>query len=346
MRSLAAPVARVSLALGLALGTALACLILLAAATGAVAVPAAEVARILGAKLLGRPEWLAGLDDMPLRLVWEVRLPRILTAACVGAALALSGGVFQGVLRNPLADSYTLGVSAGGALGACLCLLAGFSGLGALSVPACALAGAVGALLVVLLLATARGRLDPLTLILAGVIVAATLQAAIGFVKFVAGENVAGLVFWLMGGFAGKSWPEAAVAGAGLGLGLVAALAWARDLDVLCLGDESAASLGVAVGRVRLGLLLAGALMTACAVAVSGIIGFVGLVVPHMVRLAVGPAHGRLLPLSALGGALLLLGADTAVRGLLAHEVPVGVLTALIGGPYFCLLFLKGRGRG
>ena len=334
------------LGIGLGLGLALGCLVLVAAATGAVAVPVADVARILGAKLLHRPEWLAGVADMPMRLVWEVRAPRILAAACVGAGLALSGGVFQGILRNPLADSYTLGVSAGGALGACLCLLAGFAGFGVLSVPAFALAGSVAALAVVLLLATARGRLDPLTLILAGVIVAATLQAAIGFVKFAAGENVAGLVFWLMGGFAGKTWPEAAVAAAGLALGLAAALAWARDLDVLCLGDEAAASLGVAVGRVRLGLLLAGALMTACAVAVSGIIGFVGLVVPHMIRMAAGPAHGRLLPLSALGGALLLLGADTAVRGLLAHEVPVGVLTALIGGPYFCLLFLKGRGHG
>ncbi len=332
--------------IGLSLALALGFLMLGAAATGVVPVPAADVAAILGAKLLGQPDWLAGLADMPMRLVWDVRLPRILTAACVGAGLALSGGLFQGILRNPLADSYTLGVSAGGALGACLGLLAGFAGLGPLSVPACALAGSVAALAVVLLLATARGRLDPLTLILAGVIVAATLQAAIGFVKFAAGENVAGLVFWLMGGFAGKSWAEAAVAAGGLAVGLAVALAWARDLDVLSLGDETAASLGVAVGRVRLGLLLAGALMTACAVAVSGIIGFVGLVVPHMIRLAVGPSHIRLLPLSALGGALLLLGADTAVRGLLSHEVPVGVLTALIGGPYFCLLFLRGRSHG
>nr|WP_279343463.1 iron ABC transporter permease [Fundidesulfovibrio terrae] len=324
---------------------ALAALILAAAGSGAVPVPMADAARVLAAKLLGRPGWLDGVPEMSAALVWDVRLPRILTALAVGGGLALSGALFQGVLRNPLADSYTLGVSAGGALGACLCLLAGFTGLGVLSVPAWALAGALAALVVVLLMARAGGGYDAVTLVLAGVMVAATLQAAIGFVKFLAGENVAGLVFWLMGGLAAKTWAEAGVAWAGVCLGLPVALALARDLDALCLGDEQAAALGVSVDRVRLALLGAGALMTACCVAVSGIVGFVGLMVPHVVRLAAGPSHARLLPLSALGGMLLLLGADTASRELLAHEVPVGVLTAMLGGPYFCLLFVRGRAR-
>jgi len=321
----------------------LAALVLVAAGSGAVSVPSMDTARILGAKLFGQPGWLTGVPDMSVALVWDVRLPRILTALAVGGGLSLSGAVFQGVLRNPLADSYTLGVSAGGALGACLCLLAGYSGFGVLSVPACALAGSLAALAVVLLMARAGGGFDAVTLVLAGVMVAATLQAAIGFVKFLAGENVAGLVYWLMGGLSAKTWAEAGIAWAGLGLGLPVALFLARDLDALCLGDEQARALGVPVSAARLALLGAAAAMTAASVAVSGIIGFVGLIVPHVVRIAAGPSHGRLLPLSVLGGMLLLLGADTASRTLLPHEAPVGVLTAMLGGPYFCWLFLKGR---
>lgn len=322
---------------------ALAGLVLAGAGSGAVPVAALDTARILGARLLARPEWLSGVPDMAAALVWDVRMPRIICALAVGCGLAVSGALFQGVLRNPLADSYTLGVSAGGALGACLCLLAGFTGFGVLSVPAWSLAGALAALAVVLLMARAGGGFDVLTLVLAGVMVAATLQAAIGFVKFLAGENVAGLVFWLMGGLSAKTWAEAGIAWAGVALGLPVALLFSRDLDALCLGDEQAAALGVAVSSARLSLLGAGALMTACCVAVSGIVGFVGLMVPHLARLAVGPSHARLVPLCALGGMLLVLGADTACRVLLVHEVPVGVVTAMLGGPYFCLLFVRGR---
>lgn len=324
---------------------ALAALVLLAAGSGAVPVDPLDTARVLAGRLLGLDGLMDAVPEAARALVWDVRLPRIMTALAVGGALALSGAVFQGVLTNPLADSYTLGVSAGGALGACLCLMAGFTGLGVLSVPAWALAGAACALAVVLFMARAGGGFDAVTLVLAGVMVAATLQAAIGFVKFLAGENVAGLVFWLMGGLSAKTWAEAAIAWAGLGLGLPVAVFLARDLDAVCLGDEQARALGVPVGRVRLALLCAASAMTACSVAVSGIVGFVGLIVPHVARLVVGPSHPRLLPVCVGGGMLLLLAADTASRALLAHEVPVGVLTAMLGGPYFCFLFIRSRSR-
>jgi iron complex transport system permease protein len=324
------------------LGLALAGLVIVSAASGPVPVSGETAARIVAAKLFGRPDWLDGVSQLSQGLIWEVRLPRIFTCLCVGGALALAGGLFQGLLRNPLADSYTLGVSAGGALGACLGILAGVSAQGVLGVPLCSLAGSGAALAVVLVLASARGRLDNLSMILAGVIVAATLQAALGFVKFLAGENVSGLIFWLMGGFAAKTWSEAGLAGLALVLGLGASWAFARDLDAMCLGDEAAASLGVPVTALRLSLLAVGAGLSAMCVAVSGIIGFVGLVVPHMVRLAYGPRHARLLPLSALGGAFLLLAADTFARTILPREVPVGVITAMLGGPYFCLLFIRG----
>ncbi|GAB6036927.1 iron ABC transporter permease [Fundidesulfovibrio butyratiphilus] len=332
-------------ATALALIAALALLVAWAASNGPAPLPAGLVGRILAGKLLACSSCLDGVGDVAQRLVLEIRLPRIVAAGAVGAALALSGGLFQGLLQNPLADSYTLGVSAGGALGACLGLLAGVGGHGELALAACSLAGSLAALAVVLTLATARGRLDPVTLVLAGVIVSATLQAGLGFVKFLAGDNVAGLVFWLMGGFVAKTWSEAWLALGGLGMGLAGAVAFARDLDALCAGDETAKGLGVNVAAVRLGLLVCASACVAACVAVSGIIGFVGLVVPHMVRLAAGPAHRRLLPLSALAGAVLLLAADTAVRTVLPHEVPVGVLTALLGGPYFCLLFVRGAAR-
>ena len=325
---------------------ALAALVMLAAAGGAVPVGLWDTARILTAKLLWRPDLLDHVPDTSQTLVLAVRLPRIMAALAVGGALALSGTIFQGVLGNPLADSYTLGVSAGGALGACLCLLLGFAGLGAFSIPAFALAGALGALAVVFLLARAGGGFDTVTLVLAGVMVSATLQAGVGFVKFLAGENVAGLVFWLLGGLSGRTWGEAGLVFAGLALGLGVAIFLARDLDTLSLGDEQASALGVSVSRVRLMLLGAAAVMTAVSVAVSGIVGFVGLVVPHMARLLIGPGHRRLVPLSVLGGMFLLLAADTASRTLMPHEPPVGVLTAMLGGPYFCLLFVRGRARG
>ncbi len=324
---------------------ALAALALLAAGTGAVPVDPMDTARVLAAKLTGLAALMDGVPETARALVWDVRMPRIVTALAVGGSLALSGALFQGVLGNPLADSYTLGVSAGGALGACLCLLAGFTGLGALSVPVWALAGSGLALAAVMLMARAGGGFDTVTLVLAGVMVAATLQATIGFVKFLSGENVAGLVFWLMGGLSSRTWAEAGVAWAGLAAGLPVAAFLSRDLDAMCLGDEQARALGVRVRPVRHSLLCAASAMTACSVAVSGIVGFVGLIVPHVARLAVGPSHRRLLPACLGGGMFLLLAADTASRTLGAHEVPVGVLTAMLGGPYFCFLFMRSRSR-
>ena len=325
---------------------ALAALAIVSAASGDVPVGAWNTARILIAKLLGRHELLANVPDTAQILVWDVRLPRIMTALAVGGALALSGAMFQGVLGNPLADSYTLGVSAGGAFGACLCLFIGFAGFGTFSIPTFALAGALGALAAALLLSRVGGGFDTVTLVLAGVMVSATLQAGVGFLKFMAGDNVAGLVFWLLGGLSHSTWDKAALVWPALALGLCVALYLARDLDALSLGDEQALALGVSVTRVRLMLLGVASLMTAACVAVSGIVGFVGLVVPHMARLLIGPGHRRLLPLSVLGGMFLLLAADTAARTLLPHEPPVGVLTAMLGGPFFCLLFVRGRTRG
>lgn len=325
----------------LGLGLALACLVILATGMGYIAVTPLEVLRILGAKILGWDELLNGMDPVFSHVVWEVRLPRILTSAVVGAGLALAGVVFQGLLLNPLADPFTLGVSSGAAFGAALSLVLGWDFLGAYTICLLAFLGAVATLFAVLWLSARDGQHSPTSLILSGVIVAAILSAGISFLKYLAEEQVSVIIFWLMGSFVGRSWLDAGFTASLALAGLIICLYHARDLNIMCLGDRAAGSLGVETRRVRLTLLIAASLVTAACVSVSGIIGFVGLLVPHLMRFLVGPDHRILLPASALAGGGLLLCADTITRALLPHEVPIGVLTALIGGPFFCYVFRR-----
>lgn len=300
-----------------------------------------DVLRVVGGSLTGNASLTAGLDELTRVIVMDVRLPRILTAAAVGGGLAMCGVVFQGILLNPLADPYTLGVSAGAAFGAALALLTNLTAAGIYSVPACAFIGATITLMLVIYLSSSAGGASANNLILAGIIVAAILSAGISFLKFVADEQVSVIIFWLMGSFASKTWTDAGLTSAFILAGLVVFVFYARDLNLLCLGRRAAASLGVDARRVPWILLVTASLIAAACVAVSGIIGFVGLLVPHMMRALVGPDNRRLLPLSLLGGAILLLCADTVTRAVLPHEIPIGVLTALIGGPFFCYLFRR-----
>lgn len=283
----------------------------------------------------------AGLNELTRTIVIDVRLPRILTAATVGGGLALCGVVFQGILLNPLADPYTLGVSAGAAFGAAVALLLNLTAAGIYSVPICAFIGATATLLLVIYLSSSAGGASANNLILSGIIVAAILSAGISFLKYVADEQVSVIIFWLMGSFASKTWADLGLTIAFLIPGMAIFLFYARDLNLLCLGRRAAASLGVDARRVPWILLVTASLVAAACVAVSGIIGFVGLLVPHMMRAIVGPDNRRLLPLAFLGGAVLLLWADTLTRAVLPHEIPIGVLTALIGGPFFCYLFRR-----
>jgi iron complex transport system permease protein len=277
-------------------------------------------------------------------------MPRILTSALVGAGLATAGVVFQGILLNPLADPYTLGVSAGAAFGASIALIFDIAFLGGQSVQIFAFLGAGLTLLTVIHLAgTGKGGYSSSTLILSGVIVAAILSAGIGFLKYIADEQVAIIIFWLMGSFVSKTGVDAWLTLMFLIFGFSVAYYFARDLNIISLGDRSAGSLGVDAKKVRLILLISASLLTAICVSVSGIIGFIGLIVPHLMRFVVGPDNRILLPASALAGALLLLLADTVTRVVLPHEVPIGIITALIGGPYFCYIFRKkqlGNKRG
>lgn len=326
--------ARVAIALGLLLGG----VIVLSAAMGLVRLSFAQVLAVIWEKFSGR---VPG-DALASAIIWDVRLPRIFTAAIVGAGLSISGVVFQGILRNPLADPYTLGISAGAAFGACVAFFFNMNYLTVLSVGLCAFAGALITLAVVLYLSGGTaGGYSSNNLILSGIIVAAILSAGISFLKYAADERVSVIIFWLMGSFAAKTWMDVGLALAFVSLGAGVCLCFSRDLNLMALGDRAAASLGVDVKRSRLILLTAASLMAAVCVSVSGIIGFVGLLVPHMMRGIVGADNQWLMPVSLLAGAVLLLCADTFTRAVLPSELPIGVLTALIGGPFFCYVFKR-----
>jgi len=317
--------------------------IALATGIGYIPIATVEVVKIIVAKVTGNTNLLAGINQLFPYVVWEVRLPRILTSVMVGAGLSLAGVVFQGILLNPLADPYTLGISAGAAFGASIALLLNLAGLGLYTVPAFAFAGAVLTLAAVLLISSFDRQTFSSNLILAGIIVAAILSAGISFIKYLADEHVSIIIFWLMGSFASRQWTDVLLTFGFVIVGAGTCLFWGRDLNIISLGDRSAGSLGIDTRRVRIILLVTASLITAGCVSVSGIIGFVGLIVPHLMRFIVGPDNRKLLPAAALTGGMLLLGADTITRAVLPNDIPVGVLTALIGGPVFCYIFRRQR---
>jgi iron complex transport system permease protein len=319
----------------------LAAVIIASTGMGYIKIPAAAVVKILVNKLTGHPGLIADVDSIFPVVVLDVRLPRILSAAIVGGGLAVSGVVFQGILLNPLADPYTLGVSAGAAFGASLALILNIGLLGTYSVPVFAFLGAVTTLFFVIYLSSSSGGISSNNLILSGIIVAAILSAGISFLKYVADEQVAVIIFWLMGSFGSKTWTDVVMTLLFVAVGLGVFIFFARDLNLISLGKRTASSLGVDTQRATMILLVTASLIAAICVSVSGIIGFVGLLVPHMMRLLTGPDNRRLVPVSLLAGAILLLGADTVTRAVLPSEIPIGVLTALIGGPFFCYIFRR-----
>lgn len=311
---------------------------------------------LLGGLLLGAS---VGPADPGLRELWRVlrggggqvsrdillgiRVPRAVTAALTGAALAVSGVLFQALLRNPLAEPYLLGVSSGAALGAVLALALGGAWLGPATLPVAALAGGLVAIAVVFRVARVAERLDTRVLVLAGVVVAAFFSACVMLVlTFASAETTRSALLWTMGSLDGASWRAAAVL-AGYALPATAG-AWAmgRHLNAMALGEETAAILGTEVERIKRAAYFVASLLAAAAVSVAGVIGFVGLVVPHGVRIAWGTDHRGLVPLSFLVGGALLVVADASARTVAAPvEIPVGVVTAILGVPFFLLLLRR-----
>lgn len=309
-------------------------LLTLAAAASA----AAGAVRIPGGELWGA---LTSADHPLHAVLWQVRLPRIATAMLVGAALAVSGALLQTVVRNPLADPGLLGVNAGAGLAALLTIV--LFPERTLLLPLIAFAGAGIAVGLILLAAWGtRRRLGPLKIILSGVAVQAILFSLIALVTFLFADRAPAFVAFTVGSLNGTGWHEASLAVGPLALGLALALAAARPLDLLLLDDATAAGVGLEVARVRLGASVLAALLAAAAVSVAGLVGFVGLVVPNWVRVVSGPGHRTLLPLAALGGAVLVVITDLAARTALAPvEMPVGALLALVGGPYFLFVLWR-----
>ncbi|WP_104992359.1 iron ABC transporter permease [Deinococcus sp. NW-56] len=303
--------------------------LVLAVTRGSVPVSPAQIVEVLR----------GGGDDLARTVILDLRLPRALLAAVVGGNLAVAGVLLQSALRNPLGDPHLVGVSAGAGLGAVLAF-SFFAGNFA-ALPLSAFAGALLSAVLVYGLAYREGA-QPLRLILAGVALTSLLGAATNALLSVSSAPLPVVMSWLMGGFSGRSWGELQALLPWSVVGLVAALVASRAMNVLALGDELAHGLGLRVERLRLGLLALGAMLAGASVAASGVIGFVGLVVPHVARLTVGAAHERVVPLSWLLGAALLVVADTGARLLLdPTELPVGILTAALGAPYFLHLLRR-----
>lgn len=305
--------------------------------TGAVRISEREILRILW-------NW-RDRSERYAEIILGIRLPRMALSALVGASLALSGTVYQGLFRNPMADPYVIGSSAGASLGATIAMMLPISlrllGLSAISL--FAFVGSLATVALVFNLARTGQRTPMINLILSGVAVSSVLSAVVSLLMFVMPqEGLHGLVFWLMGGFSGRNWNHVAAAIPPFLIGLAVVLLHARHLNAILLGEEEALSLGVDVPRVTRRLVAVASLLTASSVAAGGIIAFAGLVVPHLVRLIVGPDHRRLIPNSCLLGAVFMLLADTVARCVIPpRELPVGIVTALTGGPFFIYLLRK-----
>ncbi|NTJ44510.1 iron ABC transporter permease [Agrobacterium larrymoorei] len=313
----------------------------LGASIGETSIPMDVVAKTVANRL-----WNAGypLDAIDEGIIWNYRLSRAVVAACCGAALALSGVVLQSLLRNPLADPYILGISAGASTGAVGVAILGF-GAGMLTMPIGAFLGALVAFALVSLLALRAGRGNS-AIILAGVAGSQLFNALTSFIvtKAANAEQARGIMFWLLGNLSGVRWPDVSLALPVALFGLVVCLWHARALDAFTFGSESAASLGIPVRRVYIVLTGVSALMTAVMVSIVGSIGFIGLVIPHAARMVVGVRHGRLLPASALIGAIFMIAADILSRTIIAGQVlPIGVITALFGAPAFALILSQRR---
>ncbi len=317
-------------------------------AIGSSDIPLNVVLRILAAKVLPN-DWIEmqGITESQQVVIWLIRTPRVIVAALVGAALAMAGVQMQGLFQNPLASPDIVGISSGSALGAVIVLAVGLATRSMFYIPLFAFLGAFLALFTVYALATRRGVTPIATLLLAGIALNALIGAMTSFVITVAWvehEVTREIIFWLMGGLDSRTWSHVWIALPGVIIGSCIALFYARELDILLMGTDTAHSLGVEVEPVKRIILTGSALLTGAAVAVSGIVGFVGLIIPHIVRLIIGPKHRFLIPACAITGATFLILVDLLARTIhRPEEIRLGILTALFGAPFFLYLLQRHR---
>lgn len=322
--------------------------ICLGTGVGAVSISPITTAKVLSSHFLHIP-WSSTWSDMEKTILLDVRLPRIYVALLAGFALASAGVVFQALLRNPLADPFVIGVSSGAAVGAVIGMSLKFpvSWLGFSSIPVFSFLGGLGTIILIFTIAQTKGRIQSTTLLLAGVIVNAFFSAVIMFfASVIDADNIQRFIFWMMGHLEIVDTKLLILVSLFLLLGWVVLLIYSRHLNVLSLGQESAMQLGVEVERTKKIVFIAAALISGAIVSVSGIIGFVGLMIPHIVRTFVGSDHRILLPAAGLSGAIFLIAADTAARTIIAPtEIPVGVITALCGAPFFIYILRSKKWR-
>lgn len=342
MRRSSAVGARLSLlAISISLLAVLFASVLVSTSLGAIHIPMRTIAEAM--------LYRHALSESQQTILFAIRLPRVLASALVGAALALSGLMFQGLFRNPMADPYIIGASGGAALGACIGIvfLAQFSIFGFSATAMLAFAGAVITMVVVYSLARTRGRTSGVTLLLAGFAVGTMLSNSTYLFEVFDPNPSFGhriVAAWLHGVIGVPQWRQLAVTSLFLAFAIVASYPLMRRLNTLALGDEYAHQLGIRVETTRIGIILVGSLLTAIAVSLGGLISFAGLIVPHFVRLLIGPDHVRLLPVTILTGAIFLVVTDTLARTLFApSELPVGILMVFLGGPFFLYLLRKGK---
>ncbi len=319
--------------------------IALSAVIGTANISIADIIRMIGHKIpvLGDSITATWKDSSEI-IFFRIRLPRILLALLIGAALAVAGVTYQALFKNPMADPYIIGVSSGAAFGANLAILTGLSvsvfGLSTISIYA--FIGSLAVTFLVYNIARIGRKIHIETLLLAGIAIGAFLSAMSSFMMYVAGDKLHQMVYWTMGGLWSSTWDDVAAIVVFIIIGIAIIALKARTLNLLLMGDETAQHLGVEVEREKRILLTASSLITAFAVSVSGLIGFVGLVIPHIMRIVVGPDHRILIPTSALFGAIFLIFADTVARTIFSPtELPVGIITAFFGGPFFAYLLIK-----
>ncbi len=321
--------------------------LVVAGATGPADVGAADAVRIIIGHLVPDAPWMSdgSITRLQDQTVWQFRLPRTLLAGLAGAGLALAGALMQAAVRNPLAEPYVLGVSAGAGVGAVAVITLGSAAVGGLPLSGAAFLGALGATAAVYLLARQHGVLAPTRMILAGVALGSLLSAVTSYLTLTTeAQNVFSVLFFLLGSVSAATMDQLAIPAVALAAVTLYALASARALNALLVGDENATALGVNVNRLRGHLVIAASLLTGAIVAVSGGIGFVGLVIPHTARILVGADHRRMLPVTILGGALFLMAADVLARTVAEPtEIPIGIVTAVVGAPCFLWLIRQGR---
>jgi iron complex transport system permease protein len=337
-RSLSLPIAALVLAILLVL--------VISGATGQVEVRALDAAKIVIGHLAPNMPWMTdgSLSTLQDQAVWQFRLPRAILAGLAGAGLALAGAIMQVVVRNPLAEPYILGVSSGASVGAVLVIVSGGVAFAGLTMSGAAFVGAVVACILVALLARHRGELSPTRMILAGVALGSLLSAVTSYLTITTdAQNVVSVMFFLLGSVSAATMSSLLIPAVALLIAMIAVTALARQMNALLSGDESALAVGVRTTRLRGLLLVVASLLTGAIVAVSGGIGFVGLVVPHVARILVGSDHRRMLPITVLAGMLFLMVADLLARTVAApSEIPLGILTAFVGAPFFLWLMRRG----